>query len=465
MRYVTFILMVCLGCSASHQTPSGSYLGLLQFPDITYHIYLDWSGQKPVVVNTTFKAQQFSLDTIYFLHDSLHFRLHDFYSEYKGKFNRARNRIEGQWIGEDSVQYPLDFISVKSDTVSGLTPRIPRVYSYQPPAPQKDSITVCDRTRENFDPVKIDTLLQQIIDQKYPDVHSLLIARHHCLVVEEYFYRYHQNFVYNIQSATKSVVSALTGIALQNGEIKSVNETLCDHLTGYETLACNPQNKDITLHHLLTMSTGIAWDEQTYDYTDARNTLAKAANERDQFVHLLSLPRTKTEIPPFTYNSLNHSLMNAVLRNSTHLENKQELSERLLTPLGIEKSYIDEPSPMGTIGDIGLRPRDMLKFGLMYLNVGQWQGKQIVPAQWVRESTTTKVQLTATLGYGYFWWTKEFRWNDKPVKSFFAWGYGDQYIFVVPEADLVVVMSGSHWTTHPEGPAMQIVQTVLSAMK
>jgi len=167
----------------------------------------------------------------------------------------------------------------------------------------------------------------------------------------------------------------------------------------------------------------------------------------------------------FTYNSLNHSLMNAVLRNATNLENKQELTERLLKPLGIEKSYIDEPSPMGTIGDIGLRPRDMLKFGLMYLNEGKWNEKQVVPPDWVRESTTTKIHLTSTLGYGYFWWTKVFRWKGKPVQSFFAWGYGDQYIFVVPDAALVVVMSGSNWTTNPEGQAMQIVQTVLSAME
>jgi len=463
MRYLSLILIALLGCTSS-QIPSGSYLGLLKFPDITYHIYLDWSGPVPRVLNTTFKANEFTLDTIYFAQDSLHFRLSDFYSEYHGKFDKSLNRIEGQWIGEDSVRYPLDFISVMADTVSGLTPRIPRSYSYQPPPLQNDNIAVCDRTRENFDSMALDSVVQQIIDQKFPDVHSLLIARNNCLVVEEYFYRYNRNFVYNIQSATKSVVSALTGIAVENGEIKNVQGTLCQNLRGYESQACDAQHKDITLQHLLTMSTGISWDEQTYDYTDARNTLAIAANEKDQFVYLLSLPRKKTD-PAFTYNSLNHSLMNAVLRNATHLENKQELTERLLKPLGIEKSYIDEPSPMGTIGDIGLRPRDMLKFGLMYLHHGKWNEQQVVPADWVRESTTTKIQLTSTLGYGYFWWTKVFRWKDKPVQSFFAWGYGDQYIFVVPDAALVVVMSGSNWTTNPEGQAMQIVQTVLSAME
>lgn len=465
MRWTVFILIILLGCASAPKTPTGSYLGLLKFPNITYHIYIDWNQPKPVVMNATFKAEEFSLDTIYFYNDSLHFRLGDFYSEYNGKFNKVLNRIEGHWIGEDSTLYPLDFISVRPDTVSGLNPRITKTYSYQPPLQMEDGITVCDRASENFHLSAMDSLVQRIMDKEYTHVHSLLVARNNCLVVEEYFYRYDLNFVYNIQSATKSIVSALTGIAIDKGEIKSVEESLCKNLPGYEAQACNAQNKDITLHHLLTMSTGIAWDEQTYDYMDPRNTLSIAANEKDQFVHLLSLPRVKTDTPVFAYNSLNHILMNVVLRNATRLQNKQELNERLLKPLGIEKSYISEPTPMGAIGDIGLRPRDMLKFGLVYLNEGMWNGNQIVPPHWVRESTTPKIYPTPTLGYGYFWWTKEFSWKGKPVKSFFAWGYGGQYIFVVPDAELVVVMSGSNWTTNPEGQAMQMVEEVLAAME
>jgi CubicO group peptidase (beta-lactamase class C family) len=153
--------------------------------------------------------------------------------------------------------------------------------------------------------------------------------------------------------------------------------------------------------------------------------------------------------------------MNAVLHHATKLENKEELEARLLLPLGIEKAYIDEPTPMGAIGDIGLRPRDMLKFGLLYLNDGIWKGQQVVPGRWVRESTTAKIYPRPALGYGYFWWTKDFQWKGKPVSSFFAWGYGGQYIFVVPDVRLVMVMSGSNWSTDPEGQAM--VTKILAA--
>jgi CubicO group peptidase (beta-lactamase class C family) len=177
---------------------------------------------------------------------------------------------------------------------------------------------------------------------------------------------------------------------------------LCAYLPAYKSLACNEQNKTITLEQLLTMNTGIPWDEQTYDYIDDRNSLVIASNEKDQFTYLLSLPRHTSNTAVFAYNSLNHTLMNAVLKHATKLNNKSELTKRILKPLGIEKYYLGETNPMGVIGDIDLRPRDMMKFGLLYLNNGQWNGQQLVPALWIKESTTAHLYPTPTLGYGYF---------------------------------------------------------------
>lgn len=156
--------------------------------------------------------------------------------------------------------------------------------------------------------------------------------------------------------------------------------------------------------------------------------------------------------------------MNVILRNATHLENKQELTERLFKPLGIEKSYIDDPTPMGAIGDIGLRSRDMLKFGLLYLNNGMWNNQQIVSAEWIEESTTAKIKPNTTLGYSYFWWTRDFNRHGKPISSYFAWGYGGQYIIVIPEMKIVVVLSGSNWSTNPEGQMVDIVEEILAGV-
>ena len=105
----------------------------------------------------------------------------------------------------------------------------------------------------------------------------------------------------------------------------------------------------------------------------------------------------------------------------------------------------------------------MMKLGQLYLNDGKWNDKQIVPAQWVHESTSTKIVPQPDLGYAYFWWTKEFQWKGKVVQSFFAWGYGGQYIFVVPELNLVAAMTGSHWTTDPKGHVFEMMEKYIIA--
>ncbi|AYB32536.1 serine hydrolase domain-containing protein [Chryseolinea soli] len=465
MRAYLFLFLLLAGCANTHPKPGGSYLGLLAMTGITYHLFLDNQGPAPVLYGVTFKADPLPLDTIYFKGDSLHFRMKEYYSEYKGRFDAGANRIEGIWIGEDSLAHPLVFQAVMPDTVSGLHPRSSPGYTYQKPALMGDGIKTDTREAQKLSPAVMDSVIKHLVNGKYKDVHSLLVARNNELVVEEYFYRFNRDKVYNIQSATKNVVSALTGIALEKKELKSTQQTLCTSLPGYEKWACDEKHKNITLHQLLTMSTGIAWDEQTYDYGDERNTLVKAASDSDQFVHLFLLPREIKATPVFAYNSLNHILMNAVLRHATHMENKDELTTRLLQPLGIEKCYIDEPTPMGAIGDIGLRPRDMLKFGLLYANQGQWNGQQVVPAHWVAESIRPKIQPRPGLGYGYFWWTKDFEFKGKTVSSFFAWGYGGQYIFVVPALQLVVVMSGSHWGTDPVDQGIPIMEEILKAVE
>jgi CubicO group peptidase (beta-lactamase class C family) len=464
MRKYLLLFLILNGCANTHPRPGGSYLGLLAMPGITYHIFLDNQGAAPVLYNATFKGDPFPLDTIYFSGDSLRFRMKEYYSEYKGRFDPATNRIEGIWIDEDSLAHPLHFKAVMPDTVSGLHPRSSPVYTYEKPALMEDGIKTNTREAQKLSSAGMDSVIAHLANGKYKDVHSLLVARNNELVVEEYFYRINRDKVYNIQSATKSVVSALTGIAIGKKEIKSTQQTLCASLPGYEKWTCDENHKTITLHQLLTMSTGIAWDEQTYDYVDDRNSLVKASSDSDQFIHLLLLPRKTTTTPIFAYNSLNHILMNGVLRHATHMENKDELTTRLLRPLGIEKYYIAEPTPMGAIGDIDLRPRDMLKFGLLYANRGRWNGKQVVPANWVTESTQPKIQPRPGLGYGYFWWTKDFEHKGKTVSSFFAWGYGGQYIFVVPALQLVVVMSGSHWGTDPVDQGIPIMEEILVAV-
>jgi CubicO group peptidase (beta-lactamase class C family) len=440
------LLLLFLSCCHSRSPlPAGDYYGRLKINGYTYRLYLDLS--KPVLMSIGFRGQEIPLDTLYIATDTLHFGREDFYSEFKGYVDHRAGTITGQWIAEDSVSYPLTFVPVLADTIVGFHPRTSKEYTYQPPPLLADDIEVCLLEGHHMQRAPLDSLVHAIMDEKYKFVHSMLVARNNCLVMEEYFFGFKREAHFGIQSATKSFVSALTGIALAKGEIKSTQASLCEYFPNYQDLTCNVQNKSITLDQVLSMSTGLAWDEITYDYGHEKNTAVIASNQPDQFRYLLTRPRSQGKV--FAYNSLNHVMMNHVLQKVTGLDNRKEMEERLLLPLGITSYDLGEPNN-GVIGDIYLRPRDMLKFGLLYLNEGRWKGEQVVPAAWVKESTTTKIELAPGFGYGYFWWTKQFYWKEKTVDSYFAWGYGGQYIFVVPQLKLVVIFNGTNWSTDPK---------------
>ncbi len=424
--------------------PSGDYYGVLRMSSDTYSFYLDCNQDTPRLFILHRKSEQMPLDTIFFANDSLKFRLKEYYSTFAGIYNRNTNTINGQWTNEDFKKYPLKFIPALRDTITGLYPRKTKTFIYNRPLQDKNGIQTCDLSTQHINRESIDSLTHLIMRETFGSIHALLIARNNCLVYEEYFYGFKREHLNGIQSATKSFTSALTGIALMKGEIRDIHEKVCIYLPDYKSLACHSENKSITLHQVLNMSTGLEWTEMQYEYDDERNSLVAAGKEKDPFTFLFSRKRANYSAPFFAYNSVNHLLMNKVLRQATHLTNKKELIQRLLTPLGITSMDLGKPEH-GVIGDIWLRPRDMMKFGLLYLNNGNWMDTQVISASWVQESTSAKINLGPGEGYGYFWWTKQFSVKGKTVDTYFAWGYGGQYIFIVPQLELVVVISGSNF--------------------
>jgi CubicO group peptidase (beta-lactamase class C family) len=328
-----------------------------------------------------------------------------------------------------------------------LNPRTTPVGGYSVPPKEDDLINSCHIKDVNINEQKVRALVQALTQKKFGHVHSLLIARNNCLAVEEYFFEYKRDEHFGIQSVTKSFVSALTGIAIAKGEIPGTKTTLCNYKSELSDLVCNEQNKSLTLHDAMNMSTGLRWDEATYPYGHKKNSSMIASEASDPLRYLFSQPRSSKKT--FAYNSYNHTTMSHVLKHSTGLANSEEYKQRIIQPLGITNFDLGEEEN-GIIGDIFLRPRDMLKFGLLYLNDGVFNGKQIVPASWVKESTSSKIEIEPGLGYGYFWWTKNFSYKNRFVSSYFAWGYGGQFIFVVPELKLVVVLNGTNWSTDPK---------------
>jgi CubicO group peptidase (beta-lactamase class C family) len=454
VRIFICFLLLTFSLGAQSQTASTHFFGILNTTEGPRRLYFQNNNPKSRLTIIGFRGYNLPLKNVRSKGDSLWFSRADADSRFKGAFDKAKTTITGEWIEGKSI-IPLTFVPVNPDTIKGFNPRTTKNYSYKAPLAMDDEIGVANRTDVKMLPGILDGLVQKVIEKKFGYIHSMLIARNSKLVLEEYFFGYPQEAHFGIQSATKSFVSALTGIALGKGEINSLNMPLCDFLPSYRDLVCNDQNKSITLSHVMSMSTGLEWDEVTHDYGDEQNTSMIAYNSGDEFKYLLTRPRSVKKV--FSYNSLNHIMMNHVLRQSTGLDNMVEMKARIFEPLGITTYDLGE-SKDGIIGDIFLRPRDMLKFGLMYLNEGAWHGKQIVAPEWVKESTTPKMQVRPGLGYAYFWWTKNFKWKNKVVPGYFAWGYGGQYIFVIPELQLVAVFNGTNWSTDPEGKYIELME-------
>lgn len=259
-------------------------------------------------------------------------------------------------------------------------------------------------------------------------LHSLLVLRNGYLVLECYVHPYGPDTLHNVKSVSKSIISAVTGIALEKGILTSLDRPVRSYFPEYFTGGTDPRKEAITLRHLLTMTSGLELDENgpLMSAVFASDDWIKATFERPMAaapgtVHLYSTPLT-------------HALSGILTRASgkTLLDLSREV---IFDPLGIEEVQWQR-GPQGYYfggAELFLKPRDMAKFGLLYLSGGRWRGRQVVPEAWVRESTRNQLSLEeADQKYGYYWWLP-------PDGGYMAMGWGGQVILVDPAEELVIV--------------------------
>lgn len=282
------------------------------------------------------------------------------------------------------------------------------------------------------------TLLQQMfdtIDQQQLDVHSVLVVRNGYIVAEKYFRPYDQNTRHVIYSCTKSFISALIGIAIEEGAIEDLDQPVLGFFPDRTFANVDQRKETMTLEHLLTMRSGLDWEEDTAN---------KEMEETDDWVrYVLDRPMAAEPGSEFNYCSGCSHLMSAIIQETTGVGTLAFAQSRLLDPLGITDVYWEPDGSGIPNGGWGLEmiSRDMAKFGYLYLNEGVWDGRQVVPAEWVRASTQESVELEDELGleyevgYGYQWWVH-------PQSDIYAArGLYHQAIFVIPDLDLVVVFT------------------------
>jgi CubicO group peptidase (beta-lactamase class C family) len=314
--------------------------------------------------------------------------------------------------------------------------------------------------------IKLLQMLEYLHGDPDHKIHSVVLIKNNKLVFEEYFpgdkfnlgqYTGETGFdredTHNLCSATKSFVSALIGIAIDEGFIQSVDKEIYNFFPEHSDLFLNnPLKQTITIKHLLTMSSGIEWDDETYYYNDPRNDIYQLFTVSDPIRYILSKELIETPGTVFAYRNCNTNLLGAIIRRAsgqridTFAENYL-FSKLVITELEWQMLH---NNVVFCSGDLRLRPRDMAKFGQLFFNAGIWNQEQIISANWINESVQTRFFMPANWwedGYGYQWWIKTFHSNSNSYRSYFAQGWGGQCIFVFPENNIIVVFTGGNYFT------------------
>ena len=277
--------------------------------------------------------------------------------------------------------------------------------------------------------------LEAFIPGSLPRTSSLLVARHGYIVYERYF-QGDQDTPRTLWSVTKSVLSTLIGIALAEGRIRSIDQPMLDFFPELSARPLNPEVRRITLRHLLTMSDGISREGLDFLLTEDK----------------LSVPLQYGPGANFYYNSMSPQVLSIILTRTTGLKARDFAMKRLFQPLGIPEVrwfQVDGYS-LGAFG-LELTTRDLAKIGYLLLNEGRWDGRQIVPPAWVAEATRPHIRVPrsakfiALTGpyfvdqYGYYWWVRP----RQIPPAYMAQGYGGQFLYIVPELDLVTVITAN----------------------
>ena len=363
------------------------------------------------------------------------------------------------------------------------------VHRYQTPPARSDGWQTADADSVGVDSKRLAALTQSIRSWPELGVHAVLIERNGRLIYEEYFNGFDERWgtllgpvtmtaqtKHDLRSVTKSVVSALIGIAHAEGKIQSLDQPVVKWFPEYPELD-TPERRRVTLAHALSMTSGFEWNEDM-PYTDPLNDEIRMTRDSDPLRYALSRPFAAAPGSDFTYNGGLTQVLAAVLVRATKMSLQEYARMKLFEPLGItDVEWVGNLAgiPAAASG-LRLRARDLAKFGSLYLNGGKWHGKQIIPADWVDLSTRRQFRFGpgrgpdsgGEFGYGYFWWYSCHRTAAGLIEARTAVGNGQQRIFVLPTLNTVVTIFAGRYNDFGTGNTLGrriLLEHVIPAVK
>jgi CubicO group peptidase (beta-lactamase class C family) len=277
--------------------------------------------------------------------------------------------------------------------------------------------------------VSLDEIFEEA--ESISTLRSVLIQKNDKLLGEDYFRNASADYPYNIKSASKSIISLITGIAVDQGEI-SLNETLGDYFPEYFQANPNPQKEAITIRQLLSMQAGLE--------TTSFQNYGRWAISDNWAEFQLDQPFEEEPGGKMVYSTGTSHLLSVIITKATGVSTRDFANQHLFDPMNIRIGGWDR-DPQGFYmggNNLAMTPRDLLKIGQMMLNGGTYEGKNIVSEEWVTASFQTYTRSNFNpYDYGYMWWNRPVAGYD----IYFAWGFGGQYIFMIPDLNSVVVIT------------------------
>jgi CubicO group peptidase (beta-lactamase class C family) len=450
MKHIKFLgivgsLLFLLGCASYdlEQNFSGFWEG--PHPDdinkkfyIQFIVKNDSTAAQGFWTFNNFYNSEFEVDSRSVKLDSIRFYVPDWDCYYEGILH------DNQFIkgGFNCPGEPFDEVELirNNDAMRFLTEAKPGClekdynYRYETPVFIEKSLPTAHFQSVN-DSLFIYSIISEIISELYGRLNSFLLVKNGTLICEEYFYGYTMNDLHQIESSTKSITSLLIGIARDKKMISDINEPLYQVFPSYHHLAVG-EYSNITIAHLLSMTSGFSNEYEPYqtinrmEFSLQRKLIEKSGHR-------------------FIYDGGNTEILGAILKTKTGNYADVFAEKYLFSPLGIVKydwSQLKQDSFPCMGGSLQLCPRDLAKIGLLVLNSGNFNNQQIVSAEWIKESTTFKTN-THIMGddYGYHWWDITISSNGNNYEAIWANGLGSQFIYIIPELNVVIVTTGHNY--------------------
>jgi CubicO group peptidase (beta-lactamase class C family) len=359
---------------------------------------------------------------------------------YEGVLEPSHHLIKGKLIYKDKTTLSMNLQKYNKEKLNKDFPGLlneENIFTYKKPVNLHDGFNVATPFEEGFDPKLINEMMQKVYSGEYGELHSVLIIKNGTIILEDYLGGFSINDLHALHSCTKSIASLLIGIAIDKGYIKSVDKKILDFFPDYKSLKTSNWGK-IALRHILTMSSGIDWNDELD---------RKIHSQGDNIIETIFQRNIKNEPGTvFDYKSSDVDLIAGIIKKATGMYADKFAEKYLFKPLGINNYDWNFNKQNGNPlmdGSLTLRPRDMAKIGILVLNKGKWNGKQIISNKRIAESTAEYFKVDPVFNYGYLWWLG----NSQTVtgtKIILANGWGSQFIFIVPKLNLVAVTTGNN---------------------